>query len=241
MPERARRAPALSARARLAVVFGLAFAFASVQSLAALPALWLIAGVSVLASGRPWQILVRLRGAAVLAAGFALVLPLIAGEVVLAHLGPIAVYQEGALAGALIAGRLLAIVAMTLAILSPVAPFDLVAGMRGLGVPTLMADLALLTLRYMDEVAAQLARARLARRLRGGTTGWRALPDHALLLATSLIRAQARSEQLWAAMRLRGYGAGLAAPAATLSARDWAFVTGAGGLALAVIWMDRSL
>ena len=241
MPEVARSTPPLSARARLVMAFGLAFGFASVQNLAVLPALWIIAGAGVLASGRAWQILLRLRGAAVLAGAFMLILPLIAGETVLARLGPLVLYLEGAQAGALIAGRLLAIVAVTLALLSPLSPFELVAGMRALGVPALMADLALLTLRYMDEVAAQLARARLARRLRGGKSGWRGLPDHALLLATSLIRAQARSEQLWAAMRLRGYGAGLAAPAPPVSTRDWAFMTGAGVLVLAVIWVDRSL
>lgn len=241
MPELVRRAPPLSARARLVMAFVFAFGFASVQTLAVLPVLWVIAGTAAVASGRPWQILLRLRGAVVLAGAFALLLPLIAGETVLARIGPLTLYLEGAQAGALIAGRLLAIVTVTVAVLSPLSAFDLVAGMRGLGVPALMADLSLLTLRYMDEVGAQLARARLARRLRGGGTGWRALPEHALLLATSLIRAQARAEQLWAAMRLRGYGAGLAAPAPPLSMRDRAFMTGAGALALAVVWMDRTL
>ncbi|PZX45672.1 cobalt/nickel transport system permease protein [Roseinatronobacter thiooxidans] len=229
----------VSARARLVAAFVLAFGFAAVQTLDTLLALGAIAAVAVLAAGLSWRELARLRGAVVLACGFMVVLPMIAGETVFARIGPLTLYLEGAQAGALIAARLLAIVALTLALLSPVPVLQLVAAMRALGVPALMADLALLTLRYMDEVAAQLARARLARRLRGGRSGWRALPEHALLLATSLIRAQARSEQLWAAMRLRGYSSGLAAPAPPLLARDWGFMAGALVLALFVLWLDR--
>jgi cobalt/nickel transport system permease protein len=229
----------VSARAKLVAAFGLAFSFAAVQRLETLPVLGVIATVALLATGLSWRELARLRGAVALACGFVVVLPLIAGETVLARIGPFSLYLEGLLAATVIAARLLAIVALTLALLSPVPVLQLVAAMRALGVPALMADLALLTLRYMDEVAAQLSRARLARHLRGGRSGWRGLPDYALLLATSLIRAQARSEQLWAAMRLRGYSAGLAAPAPPLQARDWGFMAGALVLALAVLWLDR--
>ena len=222
------------------MAFLMCFGCAAVQSLSTLPLIAAIAAAALLVSRASWHNVARLRGAVVLACGFMVLLPLISGATVIAWLGPVPLYLEGAQAGALIACRLLAIVALTLAALSPLSPFDLVAAMRGLGVPSLMADLALLTLRYIDEVSAQLSRARLARRLRGGKAGWRALPDHADLLATSLIRAQARSEQLWAAMRLRGYSAGLAAPAPPLHARDWAAMVGTGTLALAVLWLDRS-
>lgn len=231
----------LSARARLVVAFVLAFGFASVQSLVMVPVLVAIGAAGLLASGMIRHNLARLRGAALLAAGFLLILPLISGQTELASLGPVTLYLEGAQAGALIAGRLLAIVALTLALLSPVSPFDLVAGMRALGVPSLMADLAFLTLRYMQEIAGQLSRGQLARRLRGGKTGWRAVPDHAFLVASSLIRAQLRSEQLWAAMRLRGYNAGLNAPVAPLGPLDWACISGASVLAVALFWVDRSL
>lgn len=241
MPEGFVHTSAVTARARLVMAFVMSFGFAAVQSVAVLPVLAALAGGALLASGGRGRAVVRLRGAALLACGFMVVLPLISGETVMMRLGPVAFHHEGAVAGVLIAGRLLAIVALVLALLSPLPPFELVAGMRALGVPSVMADLALLTLRYMDEVSAQLARARLARRLRGGKTGWQALPDHALLLATSLIRAQARSEQLWAAMRLRGYCAGLLAPAPPLPARDWALMLGAVALALAVLWLDRNL
>lgn len=230
-----------SPRARLVIALLLAFGIASVQGLAVLPWVIALAVAVVLACGHSRLVLRRMRGPAALALGLALVLPLISGGAVLAQLGPLTLRLEGLQAAALIAGRLLAIVAVTLALLAPLTPFQLVAGLRGLRLPALMSDLALLTLRYLDEVRTDLRRAQLARQLRGGRGGWHALPDHARLLATSLIRAQARSERLWAAMRLRGYGAGLAPPLAPLLARDWAAITGAAILACGVIWLDRGL
>lgn len=230
-----------ASRTRLVVVLALGFGIAAVQGLAVLPFVIALAVAVVLASGQARLVLRRMRGPAALALGLGLVLPLIAGETLLAQLGPIALRLEGVQAAALIAGRLLAIVAITLALLAPLTPFQLVAGLRGLRLPALMTDLALLTLRYLDEVSADLRRAHLARQLRGGRRGWRALPDHARLLATSLIRAQARSERLWAAMRLRGYSTGLALPVAPLQARDRAAITGAAILACGVIWLDRAL
>ena len=230
-----------SPRARLIIVLLLAFGIASVQGLALLPWVMVLALALVLACGHWRLVLRRMRGPAFLALGLVLVLPLISGETVLMQLGPLALRLEGVQAAALIAGRLLSIVALTLALLAALSPLQLVAGLRGLRLPALMTDLALLTLRYLDEVRSDLRRAQLARQLRGGRKGWHGLPDHARLLATSLIRAQARSERLWAAMRLRGYGTGLALTIVPLRARDWAAITGAAILACGVIWLDRGL
>lgn len=234
--------PALCPRARLVIALVLAFGIAALKGLAVLALVVLLAAGVALASGQTWLVLRRLRGVALLALGFMLVLPLIVGESVLAQIGPLAVRQEGVEAGLLIAVRLLSIVTLTLALLAPLSPFQLVGALRGLGVPALMADLAFLTLRYLDEVAAELRRAQLARRLRGGRgAGWRSLPDHAGTLATGLIRAQARSERVWAAMRLRGYNTGLAMPVAPLRVLDWVGIGAALVAALGIIWLDRVL
>lgn len=234
-------ARALTPRARLVIALILAFGIAAIQTLAALPLVVLIAVSVTLASGQAYLVLQRLRGPALLALGVLVVLSLSSGQSVLAQLGPVALRLDGVQAGALIALRLLSIVALTLALLTPLSAFQLAGALRGLGVPVLMADLALLTMRYLDEVSAELRRAHLARRLRGGRAGWRALPEHAALLATSLIRAQSRAERLWAAMRLRGYGTGLAMPVAPLRAPDWLAMGAATGAALAVLWLDRAL
>lgn len=222
-------------------MLALAFGIASVNGMTVLPLVALLAAGVALASGQAGTVLRRIRGPALLALALVLVLPLVSGQTVLAQLGPVSLRQEGAQAAALIGVRLLSIVALTLALLMPLSPFQLVGGLRGLGVPSLMADLAMLTLRYLEEVTAELRRARLARRLRGGRAHWRALPDHAFLLAGGLIRAQVRAERLWAAMRLRGYGAGLAAPAAPMRHRDRAGMAGAVLVALGIVWLDRNL
>lgn len=231
----------LSPSARLVVVLALAFGFAGVRGLAVLPLILAVAAALVLLLGQGRLVLRRLRGPAMLAGGMLLVLPVISGATVLAEFGPLALRREGLEAATLIAGRLLAIVAVTLALLAALSPFDLVAALCGLRVPPLLTDLAFLTLRYLDEMRAELRRGTLARRLRGGARGWQALPDHARLLATSLIRAQARSERLWAAMRLRGYGAGPAIALPPLRLPDYVAITGAVIIALGVIWLDRTL
>ncbi|MDD7971153.1 energy-coupling factor transporter transmembrane component T family protein [Roseinatronobacter alkalisoli] len=229
-------------RARLVMALILAFAFAAVGNVMLLPVLGMVAlAVLALSGAAVGVVLRRLRGAGVLALGVVLILPFVTGDQVLWQFGPLRWHAEGLAAGLLIGGRLLAIVTVTLAFLTPLPPFRLVAGARALGVPTLMADLALLTLRYLDELRAELARAMLARRLRGGKGGWRGLSDYGVILAAVLIRSHRRAERLWAAMRLRGYGAGVAQSLPPLAARArWGMVlVAAGGVAL--VLLDRAI
>ena len=235
----AERAEALNPRARLVAALLLAFGIAAVQGGAVLPLVAALAGGVVLALGQGRRVVRGLRAPALLAMALLLVLPFAAGGTVLAQIGPLVLRQEGLQAAVLMATRLLSIVALTLALLAPLSPAQLVAGLRGLGLPGLITDLALLTARYLEETRAELARAQLARRLRGGRPGWRAVPDQAALLACALIRAQTRAERLWAAMRLRGHGAAQMVPAAALTTRDRVAMTGAAGAALALVLLDR--
>ncbi len=231
----------LSARARLVMAFILAFGIAALQNLVALPiAVALAIGALVCAPERR-AVLYRLRPAALLALMFLIVLPFITSGETLVQSGPLRITKEGAHASMLIAGRMMVIVTLVMVLLAPVSAFRLVGALRALGLPALIADLAMLTLRYLDEVTAELQRARVARALRGGATGLRGLPDHALLLATSLIRAQIRAERLWAAMRLRGYGMRHGTLPTPLAMRDWTAIAGTGAVALALVALDRSL
>lgn len=225
-------------RARLVMALMLAFAFAAVGNALLLPVLGAVALAVLARSGMgARQVAVRLRAAGVLALGIVLVLPLMAGTQVLFQLGPLRWHAEGLAAGLLIAARLLAIVTVTLALLAPLPPYQLVAGARALGGPALMADLALLTLRYVDELRAELSRALLARRLRGG----RGLPDYGVILAAVLIRSHRRAENLWAAMRLRGYGAGGAPVLPPFGARDIRGIGLAAATGIALVLADRAL
>ena len=222
------------------MAFIMAFGIAGVQDVRLVPVLLALGAVALWASGQARTLGPRLRGPLLVALALVAVLPLAAGTVPLARLGPLTWHADGLALAGLLAGRLLAIVAMTLALLAPVPPFRLVAALRALHVPPLLADLALLTLRYLAEMRSQLARAQLARRLRGGQGTWRALPEQALLLAACLIRAQGRGEQVWAAMRLRGHATGLAAPDTPLGARDIAALALASALACALLIWGRA-
>lgn len=225
----------LSARSRLVAAFALAFGIASVQSLALLPAVAGLASAGVALSGQTRLVMRRLRAPTALAFCILLILPLLGTGDTLLKIGPLTWHIDGAEAALLIVIRLLGIVALTLALLAPVSPFALVGAMRALGIPALLADLALLTLRYMNEMRDEITRALLARRLRGGRGGWAALHDHARLLAACLIRAQMRSERVWAAMRLRGYATGLASPVPALHRGDAVLMASAGLAALALV------
>lgn len=217
----------------------LAFGFAAVRRVETLPLVFGAALVVAFAARRPRQVLRGLRGPLALAAGFLLALPLMSGQTEMWRLGPLRVRAEGLEAGLLVAGRLLAIATATLALLATLPAHRLAIALRGLGAPAVVADLALLTLRYVDELREEAARAHLARRLRGGGARWRDLSDHGAMLAAALIRGHRRAEAVWAAMRLRGHGAALVAPQPAPTARDAAGVALAALVAMAAVAADR--
>lgn len=231
--------PGLAARARLLMALVLAFAIAAIQGMDLLPFVAAGAALMVLTSPSRGEILRRLKVPVVLALAIMILMPLLSGTTPMARFGPLTLHAEGMQAGLLMATRLLAIVAITLTLLVPVSAFELVAALRSLRLPRVMADLAFLTLRYLGETTDELHRARLARRLRGGRSRLRDLPDHALLLATCLIRAQSRSERLWSAMRLRGYGSGAEPSPLPLHFRERAALAASLALAVVLVVLDR--
>jgi cobalt/nickel transport system permease protein len=237
MSEAPQRAPH-DVRARIVAALILAFGFAAVESAATTPLLLALAAALALWGGRPSQVARGMGWAFGLALSFIVALGLTAGQTVLWRAGPVAFRAEGLEAGLLIAGRLVAIVTVTRALLAPIPPHRLTDGLRGLGAPSVIADLMLLTLRYIEELRGQMRRAALARRLRGGGGGWRALPQHGLAIAAALIRGHVRADRVWTAMRLRGHGATTASPR-PLAARDRLAVAAAACAAALVVIADR--
>lgn len=223
---------------RLAVALVLAFACASVTRLEMLPMIAALALTVFVLSGTPIACLRRLFPAAFLAAVIFLVLAFFSGAEVLWALGPLHLRRDGVEAGALIAGRLLVIVTITLSLLGTLAPNRLAEAMRGLGLPVLVSDILALTLRYMGEMRAQLDRAENARRLRGGKNGLRGLQERGMMIAHILIATQYRAETVWAAMRLRGHGQH-EPPHAVLGPRDWFVMAAALATGISVVALDR--
>ena len=209
--------PIADVRLRVVALLVIAFSFSTLH---APLALWLMVIFTVLlvrAFGLGFAELARrLRLPGLVVGGLVAVLPFASGETVLAALGPLSLRAEGLAAATGIALRFLCIIATAAALLGQIPVERLIAALRALKLPPLMADMALLTLRHIEDLRQALNRMRVAMRLRGArqgfwqgqfrATGW--------ALASLLLRSHARSERIYHAMILRGHGT----PGATTAA-----------------------
>jgi len=137
------------------------------------------------------------------------ILLFLSGETVIASLGPISVRQEGLLAAVLISTRFICILTMGMVLFSTNPLLTSIKAMRALGLPAIMADMALLAFRYIQEIGQDLQRMLTSMRLRGFTG--RRFSLHGLrilawLSGSLLLRSYERSEWVYKAMILRGYG-----------------------------------
>lgn len=197
-------------RTRFIGLMLLLFSFASVQTLAALPAMFMVTAAVYALSRLPLSFLLdRLRAPSLFLLFIVLLLPLIAGETVLWQIGPFAFRQEGIITALLILSRFLCILTISI-VLFGTAPFlQTVNAMRALGLPRLLADMTLFFYRYLLDLAHQLTTMQTAMRLRGFTLdrlSWHHLTMLAGLAGTMLIRSYEQSERVYHGMRLRGYG-----------------------------------
>ncbi len=223
------------ARAKLIGLFAIMLAFACIQRLALLPVLLLLSGLAYWLSNLPYHFWRdRLRWPGRLLFVIALVLPFSGGEVEWLRLGPIAIYQEGVLALLQIATRVISILTVGL-VLFGTTPFStLILSARSLGLPTILADMILLTYRYLYDLGSTLDTMQTALRLRGlrVTRLTRSqLPVVAALIGSLLVRSYDQSERIYCAMRLRGYGAKTQIPSRLWPPRRHIWGT---GIALAI-------
>lgn len=204
-----RALPLLDARVNLVALMVMAFGFSALSDLSSIPFMLGITLTLVWWSGlAPGDLLKRLHLPGLLVLSLVLILPFTAGDTVLWQAGPVSITTEGSSAALLITARFLAILSIANALLYNTSVSQVITAMRSLGVPWLMTDLALLMHRYMWELKKDLANMRLSMRLRGQpeklslanlkATGW--------LFASLLVRSYQRSDRIYRAMRLRGYG-----------------------------------
>ncbi|MEL6602995.1 MAG: cobalt ECF transporter T component CbiQ [Cyanobacteria bacterium J06614_10] len=192
----------------------LMFGFAAVRHLALVPPMLCLTGIIYAASGLPLSFLFkRLRYPGLFILTVVLVLPFTAGETILAQWGPLALRYEGLTAMALVVGRFLSILTLGFILLGTTPFLTLLRAMRSLGLPSLLADMTLLSYRYLFETAEMLATMQQSMKLRGfgQKRQWLRLNSQTLsqlsrLLGTLLIRSYERSERIYKAMQLRGYG-----------------------------------
>lgn len=210
-------------RCKLLGLVTLMFAFAFVERGWLVPVVLAIALLLYGLSQLPLSFLrSRLRYPGYFLLGVVALLPFFSGQTVLFQIGPLALRQEGLFAMLLIAGRFLAIVTTGFILLGTTPFLTLVTTLRSLGLPPVLADMTLLTYRYLFDLAETLSQMKLAMRLRGfGQTRsgdrrrWLPIPllprrselgNLSALAGTLLIRSYEQSERVYKAMRLRGYG-----------------------------------
>lgn len=199
-------------RTKLIGLLVLIFAFSTVQEWPLLLPMYLITATLFLLSKIPGHFLrSRLRLPGYFIAFLVILLPFISGSTELFRLGPLALRQEGLFNALMIASRFVCIIAVTL-VLFGTAPFiTSIKALRGLGLPDILADMILLTYRYLFEMADTLQAMRTAIRLRGfngSKFSIENLKTLSSLIGSLLVRSYEQAEQVYNAMILRGYGSG---------------------------------
>ncbi|MGB1252689.1 MAG: cobalt ECF transporter T component CbiQ [Candidatus Promineifilaceae bacterium] len=197
-------------RFKIVGLLSLIVAFALVQDWRLLPALVLITVAIYIASGLPWHVLRhRLTIPGAFIGMLVLFMPFIAGETVIAQFGPLDVRREGLELAGLVAVRFFCIVSLAFVMLDTDTFYRTIEALRALRFPDLMADMVLLTYRYLFVVGDFFGRMQTAARLRGfqGTLfSIATLNTFASLIGHMLIRSYDQSERVYKAMVLRGYG-----------------------------------
>lgn len=198
-------------RPKILSLLALMFAIAMIRHLVLIPGVLAIVGVLYMTSGLSWSYLLRrLPYPGVLIVAMVGLLPWISGDTILWQWGLLTLRLEGLQAALLVAGRFLAILTTGFILLGTTPFLDMLKALRSLGMPPLLTDMALLTYRYLFDIANQLATMQLAMKLRGYgllrqtlRCQWRQL---AALFGSLLLRSYERSQRVYKAMRLRGYG-----------------------------------
>ncbi len=197
-------------RCKLIGLMVLIFAFSFVKDLRMLLAMVVVTATIYILSGLPVSFMLqRIRYPSLFLLAIVLILPFISGQTIIMSIGPLDMRQEGLFAVLLIAIRFLSILTIGL-VLFGTAPFlTSIKAMRALGLPAILADMVLLSFRYLHEIGSDLQKMQISMKLRGfhrHRFSLRSLHIPAWLSGSILVRSYERSEWVYKAMILRGYG-----------------------------------
>ena len=197
-------------RYKLLGLLGLATAFALVNDLRLLPLMLTITlGLTAISGLSAPFILRRLRYPSLLLLALLLTIPFVIGETALLSRGGVTLRREGLEAAILIGGRFFSIVLCALVLLNSSPLTANIKALRALGLPWIMVDMALLVLRYLQVIGDDLGRMRTAMASRGFNErrfSPAGLKNLGWLTGSLLLRSYERSDWIYRAMRLRGYG-----------------------------------
>lgn len=151
----------------------------------------------------------KLRYPSLLILVLVLALPFISGAHVVVDFGFVQMNREGLQAAGLIAGRFLCILTTAMVLLNA-SPFLVnIKAMRALGLPWIMADMALLVYRYLEVLGSDLRRMRTSMQIRGfkgHKLNFETIKTLAWLAGSLILHSYERADWIYRAMRLRGYG-----------------------------------
>lgn len=198
-------------RIKFISLFVLILGFSLVQDLQLVPVMLLITAGIFSISRLPLPFLLsRLRYPGIFLGALIVILPLFTGETVIFRLGFLSIQSEGVAYMLLVVSRFIAILTVSLVIFGTSTFLTTVTTLRSMGIPSILADMLMLTVRYIFEIADSLTRMQRAMKLRGfelTKLDKRGATQLAGLMGSLLIRSYEQSERVYKAMRLRGYGA----------------------------------
>ena len=186
------------------------FAFAWVEDFRLIPAMLMATLILYLLSQLPLSFLIhRLTYPGLFLLGIVALLPLTSGETILGEWGPFSLRKEGCLAVLLISSRFLSMFTTGLVLFGTHPFLTTIKAMRSLGLSPILADMILLSYRYLFELGRQLKMMQRASQLRGFKPRQltrKNLQVYAALAGSLLVRSYLQSEEVYKAMKLRGYG-----------------------------------
>lgn len=197
-------------RCKLIGFLVLIFVFSYVHDLAMLLVMIAVTAVIYAVSRLPVSFLLkRLRFPSLFLLVVILILPFVSGQTIIMSLGPLDLRQEGLFSVLLISIRFLSILTVGIVLFSTAPLTDNIKAMRSMGLPAIMADMVLLAFHYLYEIGNDLSKMQVAARLRGFSHrrfALQGLSVPAWLSGSILVRSYERSEWVYKAMLLRGYG-----------------------------------
>lgn len=152
----------------------------------------------------------RLRYPGIFLGALIVILPVFTGETVIFELGFFSIQSEGVEYMLLVVMRFISILTVSIVIFGTSTFLTTVSTLHSMGIPSILTDMLMLTVRYIFEIADTLTRAQRAMRLRGFNMtrlDRRSASQLAGLMGSMLIRSYEQAERVYKAMRLRGYGA----------------------------------
>ena len=197
-------------RLKLIGIFSLMFAFAFVRDPRLLLAMVAVTAAIFIASHLPFTYLIsRLRYPSLFLLALVIALPFISGDTTIASAGPFDIKQEGLTSSIMIASRFFCIITLGLVLFSTAPFLTTIKSMRALGLSETITDMALLAFRYFHDIGEQLhnmENSMLLRGFRPRRLSPRSVSVLAWLGGSILVRSYERSEWVYKAMILRGYG-----------------------------------